>query len=105
MYAVIVSGGKQYKVSEGEAIRLEKLAAGEGERVEFDQVLLVRSDDQVRIGTPFVAGARVEGTVVRSGKSEKVVVFKFKRRKQYKRTRGHRQPFTEVRIEKIFPGS
>jgi large subunit ribosomal protein L21 len=101
LYAIIKSGGKQYKAEEGQVLRLEKLDAEQGARVELNDVLLVKTDEKIYTGNPFVSGASVEGVVVRSGKDDKVIVFKFKRRKQYKRKRGHRQSFSDVRIEKI----
>lgn len=101
MYAVIASGGKQYRVTEGEVVRLEKLEADSGSEVEFTDVLLVKKDDKTYIGQPLVAGAKVQGVVEGNGKSPKVLVFKIKRKKQYRRTRGHRQQFTEVRIQSI----
>lgn len=101
MYAVIMSGGKQYCVSEGEVIRIEKLGADSGSEVEFKDVLLVRADDKTHIGLPKVEGAVVKGVVEKVGQGDKVLVFKYKKKKQYRRTRGHRQHFSEVRIEKI----
>ena len=104
MYAIIASGGKQYRVAEGEVVRFEKLDADSGAEVEFHDVLLVRTDDQTYIGQPTVAGARVTGVVERAGQGEKVLVFKYKKKKQYRRTRGHRQRFSEVRIAAIKVG-
>ncbi len=101
MYAVIVSGGKQYCVSEGEVVRIEELGVDSGSEIEFKDVLLVRSDDNAYIGQPMVAGALVKGVVEKVGQGDKVLVFKYKKKKQYRRTRGHRQHFSEVRIEKI----
>ncbi len=101
MYAVIVSGGKQYRVSEGDVVRMETLGVEAGAPVEFKDVLLVKTDDKTLIGTPLVQGATVRGTVAANGKGDKVLVFKYKKKKQYRRLRGHRQRHSEVRIEKI----
>lgn len=101
MYAVVESGGKQLHVKPGEQIRVEKLDAEVGSTVEFDKVLLLNRDGNVEVGSPYVDGARVTGTVLEQGRGSKVLVFKKKRRKGYRRTQGHRQPFTAIRIEKI----
>ena len=101
MYAVIMSGGKQYRVSEGDIVRVEKLDAELGAPVEFNDVLLVKTDDQTYIGQPLVEGASVLGTLESQEKDDKVLVFKYKAKKQYRRTRGHRQQQSAVRIEKI----
>lgn len=101
MYAVIKTGGKQYRVQEGEVLKLEKLAADTGETVEFDQVLAVKTDDGLKVGAPYVEGARVQGKVLGQGKAKKIIVFKYKPKKNYRKKQGHRQPFTSVRIEKI----
>jgi len=101
VYAVIVSGGKQYRVSKGDLVELEELGVDSGTEVEFKDVLLVRTDDQTYIGQPLVAGAVVKGIVENRGKSDKVLVFKYKRKKQYRRTRGHRQHYAAVRISDI----
>ena len=100
MYAVIVSGGKQYKVSEGDVIRVEKLEVEEGAKVSFDQVLLI-NDGSLKIGTPTVQGAKVSGTVLQNGKAKKVIVYRYKRKSGYHQKNGHRQLFTEVKIDKI----
>ena len=100
MYAIIVTGGKQYKVSEGDVIFIEKLAANEGDAVKFDQVLAIGGENAV-IGTPVVEGASVDAKVVANGKGKKVIVFKYKPKKGEKTKQGHRQPFTKVQIEKI----
>mgnify|MGYP000047402526 FL=1 len=100
MYAVIVSGGKQYKVSEGDVIRVEKLEVEEGAKVSFDQVLLI-NDGSLKIGTPTVQGAKVSGTVLQNGKGKKVIVYRYKRKSGYHKKNGHRQLFTEVKIDKI----
>ena len=101
MYAVIKSGGKQYCISEGDVVRVEKLEAESGAPVEFKDVLLIKTDTKVYIGKPLVEGASVQGVLESQGKDEKVLVFKYKKKKQYRRTRGHRQQHSEVRIEKI----
>jgi large subunit ribosomal protein L21 len=101
VYAVIASGGKQYRVAEGDVVRVEELGAEPGAEVEFKDVLLVKTADETRIGQPLVAGATVKGVVQDRGQGEKVLVFKYKKKKQYRRTRGHRQRYTDVRVEKI----
>jgi large subunit ribosomal protein L21 len=101
MYAVIVTGGKQYRVSEGSVVKVEKLEAEAGANVEFDQVLLVANGDKVSLGTPHVAGAKVIGTVQSHGKSDKVRIVKFRRRKHYLRQGTHRQQYTEVKVTSI----
>lgn len=101
MYAVIETGGKQYKVSEGDVIFVEKLGIEEGEAVTFDKVLIIGNDENVTIGAPTVEGATVEAKVVKNGKAKKIYVFKMKRKKNYRRKKGHRQPFTKVEISKI----
>lgn len=101
MYAIIKTGGKQYKVAEGDVIMVEKLAADEGEAVVFDQVLTVVNDADVKIGTPVVEGAKVTGKVEAQGKDKKILVFKYKAKSNYRKRQGHRQPFTKVVIEKI----
>ena len=100
MYAVIATGGKQYKVSEGDIIKVEKLGVAEGETYTFDQVLVV-NDGTMKIGTPTVAGAAVTATVLREGKDRKVIVYKYKNKSGYHKKNGHRQLFTQVKIEKI----
>ncbi|TGA99492.1 50S ribosomal protein L21 [Sporolactobacillus shoreae] len=100
MYAIIETGGKQLKVEEGQSIFVEKLAAEAGETVTFDKVLFVGGDD-AKVGTPTVEGASVTAKVVEQGRAKKIIVFKFKKRKNYRRKQGHRQPFTKVTIEKI----
>ena len=101
MFAVIESGGKQHRVEEGEILRLEKLAAGPGETVTFDRVLLIAQGDDIKVGTPFVDGVEVTAEVVGEGRGEKITVIKFKRRKNYHRKQGHRQSYTEVRVTGI----
>ncbi len=100
MYAIIVTGGKQYKVEAGQAIYVEKLAAAAGEKVSFDKVIMVGGDD-VKIGKPFVDGATVDGTVEKQGKEKKVVTFKYKPKKHTHTKKGHRQPYTKVMIDAI----
>ena len=101
MYAIIKTGGKQYRVNEGDVISVEKLDVASGEKVVFDEILVVSKDGELQIGAPVVAGAKVEGTVVQQGKEKKVIVFKYKPKKDYRKKQGHRQPFTRVKIEKI----
>lgn len=101
MYAVITTGGKQYRVSEGDILRVEKLDADEGATVDFERVLLVADGEEVKLGTPHVEGARVVGTVQRHGRGRKIEIIKFKRRKHHMKRQGHRQAFTEVRITSI----
>ncbi len=100
MYAIIATGGKQYKVAEGDIIRVEKLGVAEGETVTFDQVLAVNNGELV-VGTPNVAGATVTATALKDGKAKKVIVYKYKRKSGYHKKNGHRQAFTQVKIEKI----
>lgn len=100
MYAIIATGGKQYKVQEGDVIKVEKLGVAAGETITFDQVLVV-SDKDVKVGTPTVDGASVEASVVAEGKAKKVIVYRYKRKSGYHKKNGHRQPFTQVKIEKI----
>ena len=101
MYAVIKTGGKQHRVSEGDVLRVEKLGGLKGDTVVFEEVLLVSKEDQTRVGTPVVEGARVVGEIVRQGKGPKIIIFKKKRRKGFLKKTGHRQPLTEVRIKEI----
>ena len=101
MYAVIRTGGKQYRVREGTSIAVEKLDAEPGATVEFDQVLLVSDDSGVRIGAPYLAGSRVTAVVQEQGKGRKVSIVKFRRRKGYKRMKGHRQPYTRIQVTGI----
>ena len=100
MYAVIQTGGKQYRVAPGDRLRVEKLPGDPGAAVKFDKVLLV-ADDAIRVGKPLVSGALVLGEVVSQDRAKKIIVFKFKRRKNYRRKAGHRQYYTEVRITGI----
>src|SRR5688500_16462963 len=101
MHAVFETGGKQYRVAEGDVIRVEKLTIEEGETIKFDQILMVGEGDKVQIGAPFVKGGLVSATVLRHGKDKKVEILKFKRRKNYLRRQGHRQQFVEIRIDSI----
>ncbi|ANY72384.1 MULTISPECIES: 50S ribosomal protein L21 [Paenibacillus] len=101
MYAIIETGGKQYKVQEGDVLFIEKLNAGDGESVTFDRVLAVSKEDGLVAGTPVVAGATVTAKVEKHGKGRKVVVYKYKPKKNYHKKQGHRQPYTKVTIEKI----
>jgi large subunit ribosomal protein L21 len=101
MYAVVESGGKQYKLTPGETVRVEKLDQDVGSTVEFSRVLTVHDDQNLHVGTPIVHNAKVVGTVIENGKARKVIVFKYKRKKQYRVFRGHRQPYTAVRVNSI----
>ena len=101
MYAIIESCGKQYKVSEGDVVFFEKLDTDEGKKVKFDKVVLVSNDDKVEVGAPYVKGVKVEGKVVAHGKAKKILVYKYKAKKNYRRTQGHRQPYTKVEITKV----
>ena len=101
MYAVVTSGGKQYKVEEGETLRVEKIAGKVGSPVTFDRVLMVSDGADVSIGQPVLADAVVEGHIVEQGKTKKIIVFKYKRRKRYRRKQGHRQQYTTLQIKAI----
>ncbi|MDG4595770.1 MAG: 50S ribosomal protein L21 [Candidatus Contendobacter sp.] len=101
MYAVIKTGGKQYRVTEGQTLQVEKLDAEEGASVEFDQVLMIADGDRIQVGAPYVEGARVTATVESQGRGPKVVIVKFRRRKHYRKTQGHRQSYTELRVSGI----
>jgi len=101
MYAVIATGGKQYRVEKGGVLRIEKLSAEAGSTVEFNEVLLIADGDRVRLGAPLLDGVKVLATVEKHAKGEKVSVVKFRRRKHYLRQKAHRQPFTQVRITDI----
>ena len=101
MYAVIATGGKQYRVSEGTVVRVEKLDADAGATIEFNQVLLIGEGADESVGAPYVTGARVTATVQAHGKEDKVSIVKFRRRKHYLRQKGHRQPYTEVKVTGI----
>lgn len=101
MYAIIEACGKQYKVTEGDVVFFEKLDAEEGKKVTFDKVILVSDDKKVQVGNPYAKGIKVEGKVVSHGKGKKILVFKYKAKKNYRRTQGHRQPYTKVEITNI----
>ena len=101
MYAVIKTGGKQYRVKEGDLLSIEKIEAEKGQKVHFDQVLLIEDGEKIIVGMPLVENALVNAEIIENYKDEKVLVFKKKRRKQYRRTRGHRQPLTRIRVESI----
>lgn len=101
MYAVIKSGGKQYRVQEGQTLKLEKIEVPTGESIDFDEVLLVGSDDEVKVGAPLVDGAKVSAEVVSHGRGDKVTIIKFRRREHSMKRQGHRQWFTEVKITGI----
>jgi large subunit ribosomal protein L21 len=101
MYAVIKTGGKQHRVSEGDGLKIEKLEGLKGDTIVFEEVLLVSKEDQTRVGTPVVEGAKVVGEIVSQGKGPKIIIFKKKRRKGFLKKTGHRQPLTEVRIKEI----
>jgi len=104
MYAVIKSGGKQYRVESGKQVRVETLAADVGAAVAFEEVLLIGAGDTVKVGAPLVSGAKVKATVVSHGRGDKVRIFKMRRRKHYQKSQGHRQNYTEVRIDDIVQG-
>lgn len=101
MYAIIESCGKQYKVAEGDVVFFEKLDAEEGKKVSFDKVVLVSDDKKVEVGAPYVKGVKVEGKVLANGKAKKIVVYKYKAKKNERKTQGHRQPYTKVEITSV----
>ena len=101
MHAIIVTGGKQYKVTQGDVLYVEKLPVEAGETVKFDQVLAVIDGDKATFGAPVVAGAKVDAEVVKNGRGKKIIVFKYKPKKNYKRKQGHRQPYTKIEITKV----
>ncbi len=101
MYAVVSTGGKQYKVREGDTLRVEKLSGDVGDKVTFDNILMFSEDEEVKLGQPTLEGAAVQGHIVEQGKAKKIIVFKYKRRKRFRRKQGHRQQFTAVRIDSI----
>lgn len=105
MYAIIKTGGKQYRVKSGEQVRVESLSADVGAAVSFDEVLAVGEGDAVRVGAPLVSGAKVKATVLAHGRGDKLRVFKMRRRKHFQKTQGHRQNYTEVRIDDIVGGA
>ena len=101
LYAIIKTGGKQYKVAEGSEVIIEKLDAEEGSSVTFDEVLAIGEGEEIKFGRPVIEGAKVTGSVVKNGKGPKIRIFKYKHKTNYRRRQGHRQPFTKVKIEKI----
>ncbi|MEG0980130.1 MAG: 50S ribosomal protein L21 [Oscillospiraceae bacterium] len=101
MYAIIETGGKQYKVSAGDTIYIEKLDVEENAKITFDKVIAVASDDGIKVGDPYVKGAKVAATAIKNGKGKKIVVFTYKSKKNEKRKKGHRQPYTKVEIASI----
>ncbi len=101
VYAIIVTGGKQYKVAEGDVVFVEKLGAADGETITFDKVLAVCTDDGLKLGAPYVEGATVKATVVKNGKGKKIHILKYKSKKDSKKKIGHRQPYTKVQINAI----
>lgn len=101
MYAIVATGGKQYRVTEGEKLRIEKLSAEAGDTVELDKVLMVGEGDDVKIGAPYLDGAKVTATVAANGRADKVKIVKFRRRKHHRKQMGHRQAYTEIEITGI----
>ncbi|KNF09441.1 50S ribosomal protein L21 [Gottschalkia purinilytica] len=101
MYAVIETGGKQYRVQEGDVIFVEKVEGSQGDAVNFDKVLLVSNEGDIKVGKPYVDGAVVSGNIEEQGKGKKIIVFKYKAKKDYRKKQGHRQPYTKVKIAKI----
>ena len=101
MYAVIETGGKQYRVQEGDVLNIEKLNVCAGEKVEFDRVLVLAKEGDLKVGAPYVEGAKVFGEVVENGKGQKVIIYKYKSKKDYRKKQGHRQPYTMVKIESL----
>lgn len=104
MYAVIQTGGKQYRVAEGDAVRVEKLAGDAGAKLSFDSLLFADDGGNVRVGRPVVPGVKVEAEILEQGRGKKIVLFKYKRRKSYRRKGGHRQPYTALKITSIKAG-
>lgn len=101
MYAVVSTGGKQYRVQKGETLRVEKIPGEIGSKVTFDKVLMVADGESIRVGQPLIEKAAVQASIVEQDKAKKILVFKYKRRKRYRRRKGHRQPFTAIRIDGI----
>ena len=101
MYAVFTTGGKQYKVQEGDVIYVEKLAVEAGEKVSFDTVLAIANDDGMKVGAPYVEGAKIEASIIKNDKAKKITIIKYKSKKNEKKKMGHRQPYTKVEITKI----
>ena len=100
-YAIFETGGKQYRVKEGDVLFIEKLPAEADEKVTFDKVLAVTNEEETKFGSPYVSGAAIDAAVVKNGKSKKIIVYKMHRRKGYRRKQGHRQPYTKIQIDKI----
>ena len=101
MYAVVSTGGKQYRVQKGETLRVEKIPGEVGSKVTFDKVLMVADGESIRVGQPLIEKAAVQASIVEQDKAKKILVFKYKRRKRYRRRKGHRQPYTAIRIDGI----
>ncbi len=101
MYAILATGGKQYRVQEGDILFVEKLVADVDSQIELTDVLAVSKDGKLTVGSPLVEGAKVTASVVKHGKAKKIIVFKYKRKKDYRKKQGHRQPYTQIKIEKI----
>lgn len=101
MYAVLSTGGKQYKVEEGDVLRIEKISGDVGASVSFDKVLMFSDGEKVRVGTPLIDGISISGHIVEQDKAKKILIFKYKRRKNYRRKQGHRQPYTAIKIDSI----
>jgi len=101
MYAVIETGGKQYRVKNGDELFIEKLGVEEGEKVTFDKVLLISNAGKLEVGKPYVENAKVEASVINNGKAKKIIVFKYRAKKNYRKKKGHRQPYTKVKIDSI----
>jgi len=104
MYAIIETGGKQYRVAEGQKLSIEKLAAEEGKTIDFDRVLMAGEGANVKVGTPLIAGAKVTAEIIKHGRGKKVRILKFRRRKHHMKQQGHRQDFTQVKITKVSVG-
>ncbi|MGB4503379.1 MAG: 50S ribosomal protein L21 [Syntrophaceticus sp.] len=104
MFAIVETGGKQYKVSKGTVLRVEKIDAAEGDQVVLDKVLAVNIDGELEVGTPYLPGAKVTAQVLKQGKAKKILVFKYKAKKNYRRRKGHRQLFTELMVQDISLG-
>lgn len=101
MYAIIETGGKQYRVNEGDILTVEKLAVEDGSKIELDKVLLLSKDGEVQVGAPYIEGVKVFGEVVESGKGKKVIIYKYKSKKDYRKKQGHRQPYTMIKITSL----
>ena len=101
MFAVIKTGGKQYKVTEGMKLKIEKLPYNEGEEFDFDQILLLANGEDIKIGRPYLEGVKVRAKVLKTGRNKKIIVFRYKSKTRYKKKKGHRQPFSEIEIIKI----